>query len=87
MSFGLLEMSFGTLEMSFWLLEMSFCFSEMSFDFFGMSFGILEQSLGLFEYISISILPFLARYMSVYGVNNTKQLEKHAKSEFLGLRK
>ena len=25
--------------------------------------------------------------MSVYGINNTKQLEKHAKSEFLGSRK
>ena len=79
MSFGSLEISFGSLEISFWLSEMSFCFLEMSFDFFPMSFDNLEKSLGLFEHISISILPFLARYMSVYGVNNTKQLEKQSK--------
>ena len=86
MSFGLLEMSFDSLEMSFWLSEMSFCFAEMSFDLFGMSFDILEKTLGFFEHIPINILPFLARNMSVYGVNNTKQFEKHPKSEFLELR-
>ena len=47
-----------------------------------MSFDISKKSLGLFEHISISILPFLAHYMAVYGVINTKQFEKHSKSNF-----
>ena len=60
---------------------------EMSFDLFGMSFDVSEKNLDLFEQILINILPFLAHNMSVYGVNNTKQFEKHPKSEFLDLRK
>ena len=59
----------------------------MSFDLFEMSFDILQKSFGLFEQISITSLPFLAHFMSVCGVSNTKKLEKHAKSEFLGSRK
>ena len=73
--------------MSFWLSEMSFCISDMSFDLFELSFEVSEKSLGLFEWILINILPSLARNMSVYGVNNTKQFEKHPESEFLDLRK